>query len=92
MERGTVFEIAKMKNQGEVFDIMHTIKDAGKKVKLLIDDGQELYGYPIHHTEEPDGIGFSFETAPESANVPWIRGLSSFTCGVSDMVSFEIVD
>jgi len=92
MERGTVFEIAKMKNQGEVFDIMYKIKNAGKKVKLVIDDGQELYGYPIHHTEELDGLGFSFETAPESANVSWIRGLPSFICGVIDMVSFEIVD
>jgi len=92
MKRGTVFEIAKMKNQGEVFDIMYKIKDAGKKVKLILVDGQELYGYPKYHTEEDDGVGFNFVIATESKNVLWIRGLPSFDCAVSYIESFEVLD
>jgi len=78
----------------------YNIKESGKKVKLLITDGQVLYGYPIIHydvyeDEEngiEDGYGFSFKTAPESANVPWIRGLPSFGCDFYMLESFEVLD
>jgi len=83
-----------------LLDEFYNIKESGKKVKLLITDGQVLYGYPIIHydvyeDEESgieDGYGFRFKTAPESINVPWIRGFPTFGCDFCMLKSYEVLD
>jgi hypothetical protein len=76
----------------EICQRLREIKEAGEKAVLTLDDGQVLYCYPEYACDPADGrvgIDFDFEAAPESADVPWIRGLPGFSVPLNMVVKVE---